>query len=105
MRPSACSNRTSASSTSTVADKTLVTKSTKPQNILARPLFFFLPSVVELRLCEEVFDQFTIVFIFDSGEEPGGEFSDRLRFVEWKAVVNLSTTEMTRHAFRLEDRF
>jgi len=56
-------------------------------------------------LGEKFFDQPSVVFVFDSGEETGAEFSDRFRSIEWQAVVHLSTSEVARHAFRFEDWF
>ena len=35
------------------------------------------------RLVEKVFDQSAFVFVFDAGKQPGAEFSDRFRLIEW----------------------
>jgi len=56
-------------------------------------------------LGEEAFNQPALVFLFYSGEELGAEFSNCLRFVEGQTVVHLPAAEVTRHAFRLKDRF
>jgi hypothetical protein len=57
------------------------------------------------RLREEVFDQTTVVLIFDSGEQSGSQFSDRRRLIERQAIVHLAAAEMTWHALRLKDWF
>jgi len=60
----------------------------------------------ELRsLSQEVVDQLAVVFVFDSREESGAEFSDRFGFVERQAIVHLSATEVAGHTFRFEDWF
>ena len=55
------------------------------------------------RLTEEVFDQTTVVLVFDSGEQSGSQFSDRLGLIKWQAIVHLAAAEVTWHALRLED--
>ncbi len=57
------------------------------------------------RLREEVFDQTTIILVFDSGEQSGSEFSDRRRLIEWQSIVHLAAAEVTWHALRLKDWF
>ena len=56
-------------------------------------------------LSEKVFDQTSILFIVDSGEETSAQFSDGFRSIEWQAIVHLSTLKVTRHTFRRENRF
>ena len=56
-------------------------------------------------LFEELADEATMIFVFDSREQFVAERLDCFRTIEGEMFVHLAAVEVTRHTFRLKDRF